>query len=146
MRRQQAFAADQDKNRLQILAEQKLLPADQFRKREQIMQQKWLKDDRWAKRDVDIKTAITGIVTDLVSAKVLSDKSDLIKFNLTNSALMVNGKTQPEELHLKLKAKYLQGPNYQLTQGITSNQNFGLHYNAQTWGMGLGITDGPDSP
>ncbi|HTD42386.1 MAG TPA: M56 family metallopeptidase [Mucilaginibacter sp.] len=152
---QQAFAAEQDKKREQIVEEQERLSADQARKykllmqqqqQELKMQQKWLKDDRWAKHDIDIQTAITGIVADLVNANVLNDKSDLIKFNLTNSALMVNGKKQSEELHQKLKDKYLQDPNYQLTPGITNNQNFGLHFNAQTGGMGLGITDGPDSP
>ncbi|HTK22313.1 MAG TPA: M56 family metallopeptidase [Mucilaginibacter sp.] len=65
------------------------------------MQRKWLKDDRWAERDINIQTAIEGIVADLVSANVVSDKGDLVKFNLTNSELTVNGIRQSDELHEK---------------------------------------------
>ena len=37
-----------------------------------------------------------SITNDLVSANVIRDKSDLIKFNLTNSSLIVNGTRQSD--------------------------------------------------
>ncbi len=102
---------------------------------------------RWAsKANIDLQPEITGVIADLVNANVISDKSDLIKFNLTNSALTVNGKKQPEGLHEKLKAKYLEQPKYALKFGIADDPNFGLHFNSQNGAMGIGITSGPDSP
>jgi len=102
-------------------------------------QRKLFKDDRWAQRDVNIQTAIDGIVADLVSANVVNDKADLVKFNLTNSELTVNGVRQSDELHEKLKAKYLKRPNYQLSPGFIADPDFGLHFDAKTGSTGLGI-------
>ena len=160
IRRQQAFATAQDKNWQQILKEQKLFPGDQDSKREQIvqqqrrslaeqnlkMQQKWLKSDRKFAHDPDILAAVTGIVSDLLRANVLSDKNDLVKFNLTNSALIVNGKKQSDDLYQKLKTKYLTRQDYKMNFDIADKPYFGLHFNAKSGAMGLGITDGPDSP
>lgn len=160
IRRQQASAAAQDKNRQQILKEQKLFSVAQDRKREQIiqqqlrslseqnlkMQQKWLKSDRKFVHDPGILAAVTGIVSDLLSANVLNDKSDLVKFNLTNSGLIVNGKKQSDELYQKLKTKYLTPQDYKRNLDIADKPYFGLHFNTKSGAMGLGITDGPDSP
>jgi len=137
MRRQRDFAADRN-------IKPDLL--DRQQGKELKMQRKWLKSDRKFVHDANMMAAVSGIIGDLVSANVLSDKSDLVNFNLTNSGLMVNGKKQSEELHQKLKVKYLHDPNYQPTSGFESNQNYGLHYNARTDSMGLGITDGTDNP
>jgi hypothetical protein len=89
---------------------------------------------------------MANITEDLVNANVLKNKSDLVKFNLTNSALMVNGIKQPDDLHEKLKAKYLEKQDYKINSDIAAKPYFGLHFNAQNGAMGLGITDGPDSP
>jgi len=157
-RQQQRFAADQAEEREKLIKEQQIFSTEQARQREQILaKQRLLLADqqkqfeglqrRWiAKTSIDLQPVIANVISDLVNASVIGDKSDLIKFNLTNSALMVNGKKQPEELHDRLKLKYLEQPNNKLKSGITEDPNFGLHFNAQNGNMGLGITDGPDSP
>jgi len=138
IKQQQLFAADQNEKRQQLIKEQQHLIAKQYLQ----TQQEWLKQQR-AKFNIEVQPAITGVIADLVSANVISDKSDLIKFNLTNTELMVNGKKQPDELHEKLKAKYLE--QQKLKFGIADDPNFGLHYNVNG-DMGIGITMGPDSP
>lgn len=95
---------------------------------------------------ISLNDVMASITNDLVDAHVLGDKSDLVKFNLTNSALMVNGIKQPEELHERLKAKYLKQPDYKIDPEFAARPYFGLHFNAQSGNMGLGTTDGPDSP
>ncbi len=154
-RDQQAFAANQNKKRQQITKQQQAYAADQDEKRQRIFRQQQdllaeqnskFRQQHPFKPGIDLQPAISGVIADLVSANVMNDKSDLIKFNLTNSALMVNGKKQPEELHDRLKAKYLEQPNYALKIRIADDPNFGLHFNAQSGAMGLGVTDGPDSP
>jgi hypothetical protein len=155
LKQQHDFVADQDAKRQRIINQQQDFVADQDQKRQRIFQQQQTllanQDANFRlnhpfKPGINLQPAISGVIADLVSANVISDKSDLVKFNLTNSALMVNGKKQSEELHERLKAKYLEEPNYALKAGITDAPNFGLHFNAQNGGMGLGITDGPDSP
>jgi bla regulator protein BlaR1 len=158
IRQQQLFAADQAAKRQKLIQQQQIFSADQASQREQIIskqrllladQQKQLEglQRRWiTKAGIDLQPVIASVIADLVNANVISDKSDLIKFNLTNSALMVNGKKQPEGLHEKLKAKYLEQPNYSMKSGIADDPNFGLHFNAQSGARGLGITEGPDSP
>jgi beta-lactamase regulating signal transducer with metallopeptidase domain len=153
VRQQQAFAADQARKREQLLNQQQ---ADQARQREQIERQQQalregqemagLKQQWVSKSGINLQPVITSVISDLVSANVIHDKSDLVKFNLTNSALMVNGMKQPEELHKRLKAKYLEQPSYTGKDGITTDPNFGLHFNAQNGHQGLGVTSGPDSP
>jgi bla regulator protein BlaR1 len=101
-------------------------------------------DSRQKYGSYPLMPVISNVIADLVSANVISDKSELIKFNLTNTALMVNGKKQPDELHEKLKAKYLE--QQKLKFGIANDPNFGLHYDVKNGDMGLGITSGPDSP
>ena len=155
IRQQQRFAADQAEKREKLIRQQQRFAADQDEKRQQIFQQQQallaeqnakFRQQPPFKPGIDLQTPISGIIADLVIANVISDKSDLVKFNLTNSALMVNEKKQPDELRDRLKAKYLEQPNYSLKFGIADNPNFGLHFNAQNGNMGLGITDGPDSP
>jgi hypothetical protein len=156
IRQQKLFAAEQNDKQQQLIKQQQLFAADQNEKRQQLIkqqqhlvakqylqeQQEWLKQQR-AKFNIKVQPAITGVIADLVSANVISDKSDLIKFNLTNTALTVNGKKQPDELHEKLKAKYLE--QQKLKFGIADDPNFGLHYNVNG-DIGIGITMGPDSP
>ncbi len=158
IRQQQLFAASENRKRQKLIQQQQIFSAEQATQREQILaKQRLLLADqqkqfdglqrRWApKAGIDLQPAITGVIADLVNANVISDKSDLIKFNLTNSALMVNGKKQPDELHDRLKAKYLEQPKYALKFGIADDPNFGLHFNSQNGAMGIGITSGPDSP
>jgi len=155
VRQQQRFAADQAEKREKLIRQQQSFAAEQDERRQQIFQQQQallteqnarFRQQHPFKPGIDLQTPIAGIIADLVNANVISDKSDLIKFNLTNSALMVNGKKQPEDLHDRLKIKYLEQPNYALKSGMTDAPNFGLHFNAQNGNMGLGITDGPDSP
>jgi len=154
VRQQQRFAADQAEKREKLIRQQQRFAADQDEKRRQIFQQQQeLLAEQNAgfrrqpfKPGVELQTPIAGVIADLVSANVINDKSDLVKFYLTNSALMVNGKKQPEELHDRLKLKYLEQPNYKLKFGVTEDPNFGLHFNAQNGSMGLGVTEGQDSP
>ena len=54
---------------------------------------------------------------------------------------MVNGVKQPENIHDKLKDKYLKNNKFHYGQQILDDPNFGLHYDAVRGGMGLGITD-----
>ena len=150
IRQQQRFAANEAEKRQKLILQQQVFSTGQATQREQILtkqrllladQQKQLDglQRRWAsKGSIDLQPAITGVIADLVNANVISDKSDLVQFNLTNSALMVNGKKQPDELHEKLKAKYLE--QQKLKFGIAGDPNFGLHFNAQNGDMGLGIS------
>jgi bla regulator protein BlaR1 len=139
---QQLFVADQDEKRRQIIKQQQFLLSEQAKRYQQ-----WKSgNDQSAESKIELSDIVASITDDLVSANVLRDKDELVKFNLTNSALMVNGKKQPEEIHERLKAKFLQQPNYQIKQGITADPNFGVHFNTQNGAMGLGITIGPDSP
>ena len=140
IQQQQVFSAEQAREREQIIAKQRLLLADQQKQLEGL-QRRWT-----SKASIDLQPVIASVIADLVSANVILDKSDLVKFNLTNSMLMVNGKKQPDELHERLKAKYLEQPGYSLKFGIADDPNFGLHFNAQNHAMGIGITKGPDSP
>lgn len=94
----------------------------------------------------NMQADINSVIADLVNAKVINDRSGLLRFNLTNAALMVNGKKVPEDIHQRLKAKYLQKNSYSTMSDIDANPYFGLHYNAQTGNQGIGITSGPDSP
>jgi len=160
IKQQELFVADQNKKRERLLQQQQLFMADQDEKRRQIIKQQqfllseqakryqqWKSgNDQSAESKIELSDIVASITDDLVSANVLRDKDELVKFNLTNSALMVNGKKQPEEIHERLKAKFLQQPNYQIKQGITADPNFGVHFNTQNGAMGLGITMGPDSP
>jgi hypothetical protein len=159
IKQQQLFAADQDRKRQKLMKEQLSFSADQAMQREQIIkkQQLLLNDQQkqleglkkqWGSNSsINLQPVIANVISDLVSANVIQDKSDLIRFNLTNSALMVNGVKQPEALHEKLKTKYLQQSNYyKLNSDIFSDPNFGLHFNAQNGHQGLGVTSGPDSP
>jgi bla regulator protein blaR1 len=136
----------------QLMKQQQNFAADYGNKQQQLfkMQQKWkaqIDEQHNFKAGINLKPAISGIIADLVNENVLKDKSDLIRFNLTNSELMVNGVKQSEALHEKLKAKYLQRPDYyKLNSDIFTDPNFGLHFNAQNGYQGLGVTSGPDSP
>lgn len=112
----------------------------------QISKKSWPQLQNIPSRGIDLGTPVNAVVADLVDAGIIGDKSDLIKFNLTNSALMVNGRKQPEELHQKLRLKYLGAPEYSSKDDFRADANFGLHYNAITGEMGIGVTNGPDSP
>ncbi len=139
IKQQQLFAAEQNEKRQQLIKQQHLLEAKQYLQ----VQQEWLKQQR-TKFNIEVQPAINGVIADLVSANVISDKSDLIKFNLTNSALLVNGKKQPEELHEKLKAKYLE--QQKLKFGIADDPDFGLHYDAKNGDTGIGISIDKNDP
>ena len=87
---------------------------------------------------------VSNIIADLVSEKVVKDKSDLASFNLTNSALTVNGVKQPGALHDRLKDKYLTGKNYDWitldSKGNSDHYNFGFHFDRAKGSMGYGIS------
>jgi len=145
IQQQKLFAADQNEKRQQLIKQQQqlikqqhLLVAKQYLQ----TQQELLKQQR-TKFNIEVQPAINGVIADLVSANVISDKSDLIKFNLTNTALMVNGKKQPDELHEKLKAKYLE--QQKLKFSIAADPNFGLHYDING-SMGIGISINKNDP
>ena len=91
------------------------------------------------KSPIPLNDIISNVTDDLVSENVIRDKSDLASFKLTNKFLTVNGKKQPDEIHEKLKNKYLSEPRYELTRQIMNDPNFGMHYDAKTGSMGLGI-------
>jgi bla regulator protein blaR1 len=91
------------------------------------------------KSNIPLNDIITNVTDDLVSRNVIKDKSELASFKLTNKFLMVNGKRQSNEIHEKLKNKYLSEPRYELTRQIMNDPNFGMHYDAKSGSMGLGI-------
>jgi bla regulator protein blaR1 len=163
IKQRQAFAADYGKAQKQLVKEQRqTFAADQAKKQAEIkrwqqhysseqelkIQQTALQQLKWRYKGprIPLQDIMANITEDLVNANVLKNKSDLVKFNLTNSALMVNGIKQPDDLHEKLKAKYLEKQDYKINSDIAAKPYFGLHFNAQNGAMGLGITDGPDSP
>ncbi|HVS90547.1 MAG TPA: M56 family metallopeptidase [Mucilaginibacter sp.] len=101
---------------------------------------------RLFKTDFSVSDMIASVTTDLVSENIVKDKSDVTSFKLTNSFLVVNGKQQPEDLHEKLKDKYLSSPKYLLNRQIMNDPHYGLQYNAKTGSMGLGISIDPGDP
>lgn len=112
--------------------------------KELAMQQEYKKDRNYTKGfrpGVAVGSMIDGVITDLVSENILTDKSTLSSFYLTNSSLTVNGVKQPESIHNKLKDKYLKNTDYHFGQQILNDPNYGLHYDAVKGGMGLGITE-----
>jgi transmembrane sensor len=52
------------------------------------------------------RQVMISILTDLISEGLVSDRKSIVWAALTDSVLIVNGETQPETLHQKLKAKY----------------------------------------
>jgi|GEM_PF-875124 len=101
---------------------------------------------RLFKTSFSVNDMIASVTNDLVSENVLKDKSDLSSFKLTNSFLVVNGKQQPEEVHQKLRDKYLASPKYSISPQSMVDPHFGLQYNAKTGSMGLGISIDPGDP
>jgi bla regulator protein BlaR1 len=85
---------------------------------------------------------VSDIIADLVSEKVVKDKSDLASFNLTNSVLIVNGVKQADALHDRLKDKYLTGKKYDWISfdSDNDNPNFGFHFDRNKGSMGYGIS------
>ena len=98
------------------------------------------------KTGIALPPIISGAVADLVNENVVKNKGDLSSFKLTNSVLVVNGVKQSDELHQKLKSKYLSQPRYQINGDIVRDPNFGLHYDAKQGGMGIGITIDKNEP
>ena len=99
-----------------------------------------MEDRRNYKPGISLPPIIANIVTDLLNENVVKSKSDLLSFNLTNSFLTVNGVKQSEELHRKLKMKYLLQSKYRFDRGMMNDPHFGLHYDAKQGGMGIGIS------
>jgi transmembrane sensor len=52
------------------------------------------------------RQVMISIINDLISKGLVSDKKSIVWAALTDSVLIVNGKTQPETLHQQLKIKY----------------------------------------
>ncbi|MFI5162071.1 MAG: M56 family metallopeptidase [Sphingobacteriales bacterium] len=88
---------------------------------------------------IPLNDIISNVTDDLVTENVIKDKSDLASFKLTNKFLTVNGKKQPDEIHEKLRNKYLSALRYELTPQIMKDPNFGMHYDSKSGSMGLGI-------
>ncbi len=150
---QQRFAADQNEKNTRLLQQQQDFLKEQNQKRLQLMQQQQQAlqagqyekaRQLWLKYDIDLQPAISGVIADLVSANVISNKSELSSFSLTNAALMVNGKKQAEDIHEKLKSRYLDRSAYPGNfdgmdwDRIKGDPNFGLHFDI-SGGQGLGI-------
>lgn len=93
-----------------------------------------------------LQPVIANVIDDLVSENIVKDKNDLSSFKLTNTFLTVNGKKQSDELHDKLKAKYLIHPRY-ITDGLSiiNDPQYGLHYD-KNGSMGIGISIDKDDP
>ena len=127
---QMRFAANEDEKRLQLLKEQQAMQDQQQNAKFEQMRKK-------IRSGFDIEGPIAAVIADLIEAHVINSESDLVKFNLTNGTLAVNGKLQPEELHEKLKLKYLGMPNY-AKDDYRADPGYGLHYIANSW-RGVGI-------
>lgn len=52
------------------------------------------------------RQVMISILNDLISEGLVSDRKSIVWAALTDSVLIVNGKTQPETLHQKIKTKY----------------------------------------
>ena len=52
------------------------------------------------------RQVMISIINDLISEGLVSDRKSIVWAALTDSVLIVNGETQPETLHQKLKTKY----------------------------------------
>jgi len=52
------------------------------------------------------RQVMVSIINDLISEGLVSDRNNIVWAALTDSVLIVNGETQPETLHQKLKTKY----------------------------------------
>ncbi len=55
-----------------------------------------------------------GVVADLISGKIIRNEDELHELRLTNTELIVNGATQSDNLHQKLRAKYLNASHTQV--------------------------------
>ena len=147
-RQQQIQIAEQARGLKELTQKQQNYVAEQDADRQKLQQQALLARQiermKWLKRDIDLQPAISGVIADLVSANVISDKSELSSFSLTNKALIVNGKKQAEDIHEKLKSKYLDLSAYPGNgdgmdwNRIKDDPNFGLHFDT-SGGEGLGI-------
>jgi hypothetical protein len=88
-------------------------------------QQQAMKDMEQAKLDrkqaEEDRRIYKGLVSDLISAKVIKDEGSLHGLNLTSSELIVNGVKQPAGLHQKLKAKYLKDSRTQVKFSNSGN-------------------------
>jgi hypothetical protein len=110
---------------------------------------KMLQDDQhgFDRAGVSLQPMIANVIDDLVSENIVKDKSDLSSFKLTNTFLLVNGKKQPDDIHEKLKTKYLTHPRYPLDgPGIANDPHFGLHYDMKNGSMGIGVSVDRDDP
>ncbi len=107
-----------------------------------------LKQQRLVDGSIKLTNSFSNIIADLVSDKVVGDKSDVSSFNLTNTYLMVNGVKQSGDLHQKLKSKYLSNPQqqYELEKDLINDPKFGFHYDAVSHQMGIGITSNVNEP
>lgn len=137
--------------RAPVLREQEAFKTQQFNQKQLFLEDKQLRmkqfnmqgvKPRFMASQIPLQDIVASIADELVKDNIVKDKSDLQWFNLTNTSLVVNGKTQSEEVHQKLKEKYLKEGQYPLDDKATDNPNFGLHYNLKTGSMGLGIMDG----
>lgn len=59
------------------------------------------------KRAAEDRKLMQELIDDLVKEKVVADRDDIRRLQLTDESLIVNGKKQPAELHQRMKAKYL---------------------------------------
>ena len=130
----------------QMIRKEQMLRPKQFRPadKEYVMQQrlKMLKDgDRIAyNSSLRLQPVISDVIADLVSENIVKDKSDLSSFKLTNTFLLVNGVKQSDEMHEKLKTKYLAHPRYLMDgPSIINDPHYGLHYD-KSGSMGIGIS------
>jgi bla regulator protein BlaR1 len=61
----------------------------------------------------DLEKLTDDFINDLTKEKIISSK-DGLSYNMSNEALIVNGKVQPEEIHKKFKEKYIKSPDWKL--------------------------------
>jgi len=95
--------------------------AEEDRKQAVRDQEQAVRDREQAERDrvqaEEDRKMIDSLKTDLVTEHVVADKASVRSVILNEDALIVNGKTQPEELLKKFRAKYLKKPGYTITMG-----------------------------
>ncbi len=64
-------------------------------------------------KDVDVQALTEEMIADLANEKLITKREGL-SYQLSNDALIVNGKTQREAVHNKLKKKYIKSPDWKL--------------------------------
>lgn len=95
--------------------------AEKDRARAEVDRQHAEVDRKHAEED---RKMMEQMINDLVSEKVIGSREDLRVVQLSEEALIINDRKQPDALHQKMKAKYLKKKGGRLTYMHSSDRTF----------------------